>query len=95
MWAAAGTDLMRVVGHALAATSATPGTATPVGVVVPNTVTAIGSGGETQQMCQITPDTTLSGSLWNATIPFDWAANSNMWIQGHYWPDQNGVSWGV
>ena len=94
-WAAAGTDLIRVVGHALGALSASPGTATPAGVLVTNTDTVVGSGGETQQMCNIARDTTQSGGLWNASLPHDWAANSNVWIQGHYWPDQNGTSWGV
>lgn len=95
MWTAGGADLMRVVGHALAATSTNPGSAGIPGIMVCTASTAVGSGGETQQICRISPDSTLSGSLWTTTVPFDWAANSTIWIQGHYWADQNGVSWGV
>lgn len=95
MWTAGGTDLMRTVGHAICSLSASPGFSGPPGILVCTATTVVGSGGETQQLVSVTPDGDITGSLWAATVPHTWAANSNIWVQGHYWPDQNGVSWGV
>lgn len=96
IWAAAGADLMKQVGLASAGQSLTPGSAaTNSGIVICANATAVGSGGETQQMVDVTPDANTSGSLWNAALPFDWAANAHLWAQGWYWPNENGLGWGV
>lgn len=96
MWAAAGADLMMPVGLASAAQSAAPAaSAVNSGIVICGPSTAVGTDGETQQMLQITPDSNVGGSLWNDTIPFDWTASSHIWLQGWYWPNENGLGWGV
>lgn len=96
MWAAGGVDFMKNVGMATASISgATTGTGFPGGILICNSTTAVGTDGETQQLVNITPDTTTLGGLWSPTAPGDWVAGSKLWAQGHYWPDQNGTSWGV
>lgn len=95
LWAAAGGDLMKPVGQAVCATSTNPASSACIpGIVVCTANTAVGPDGETQQICRVTPDF-QGGNLWNASTPFDWAANGSVWAQGWYWPDQNGLSWGV
>lgn len=96
LWSTGGADLMKPLGHALGAASAAPaGSAIYAGVAIDTGTAAVGPGGETQGILRITPDTEAAGSLWAAALPFDWAANSHIWVQGWYWPDQNGTSWGV
>lgn len=96
LWTAAqGTAFLKQVGHALCALNAAPGSAAIPGIVICSGATAVGVGGETQEMARVTPDSQLAGSLWNATVPHVWANASNMWVQGWYWPDSNGQGWGI
>jgi hypothetical protein len=94
MWSMASNMFMMQVGHALSASSSNPASANCLpGIVICTTTTAVGSGGETQQVARVTPDSATIGSLWNGSVPHDWAAGYNLWAQGWYWPDQNGESW--